>query len=263
MNKKCKLVITQNSAELIILSNTPNDFKCTRISDREYINHRTGEVLEYSRNENNTKSLDSMRKTFKRLNYLITDNFNGGQSEVFITLGYNYTMSDTAQLNHDLNLFWRKLKRRYKNCEYISIAEYTEKRGLHLHILIKSSDGQKLVFARDFIIKIWGQNDVYIERIKTSKDIEKISKYLNPFTNPKKFNRLSYYERNFRVYNSSQGIIKPQIESDIIVEQALSLLEEIGFKKSAITSYDIVETIRNGRKITLNNVIKINFSKEK
>ena len=261
MNKKCKLIVSQNSAEVVILRNNPYDFKNSKISDRERFNQYTGEVLEdYS--ADNTKSLDSLRKTFKRLNGLIRDNFKGGQSEVFMTLGYNYTMSDTAQLSHDLNLFWRKLKRRYKNCEYISVAEYKENAGLHLHIILKASDNQKLVLDRDFIIKIWGQTDVYIKRINAVKDVERISRYLNPFANSKKYKRLQYYERNFRIYNSSQGIVKPKIESGILFAQALELLEATGFKKSTITSYDIVDTLQNSITVVYNTVIKINYRKE-
>ena len=203
-----------------------------------------------------------MRKTFKRLSRLITDNFSGGHSEIFLTLGYNYIMSDTIQLNHDMNLFLRKLKRKYNDFEYISIFEYTKNKSLHIHILIKSSDNRKLVFDRNFIMKIWGQSEVYLERIKTPKDVDRIGKYLNPFTNSKKFQRLSYYERNFRIYNSSQGIVKPQIVSDIFLGQALELLEKVGLKQTNITAYDIIETLENGKEVLLNTVINFFYRKE-
>ena len=41
-----------------------------------------------------------------------------------MTLGYEYIMSDIKQLSKDFNLFRRKLKRRNKDFEYISVAEY-------------------------------------------------------------------------------------------------------------------------------------------
>lgn len=149
LDAECKLTISQNSAEITVLKYKPHDFKCLKLSGSTYLNQRTGEVLDYSSSDDNTKSLDSMRKTFKRLNHLIIDNFSGGQSEVFMTLGYEYQMSDTTQLSHDFNLFWRKLKRRYKECEYISVAEYKGNRSLHLHILIKSLSNKKLFLERD------------------------------------------------------------------------------------------------------------------
>lgn len=49
---------------------------------------------------------------------------------------------------------------------------------------------------------------------------------LNPFTNSKKYKRLQYYECNFRIYNSLQGIVKPKVENGILFAQALELLEE-------------------------------------
>lgn len=77
---ECKLIISQNSAEITVLKYRPHDFKCLKLSGSTYLNQRTGEILDYSLSDDNTKSLDSMRKTFKRLNHLIIDNFSGGQS---------------------------------------------------------------------------------------------------------------------------------------------------------------------------------------
>lgn len=257
---ECKLTISQNSAEITVLKYQPHDFKCLKLSGSTYLNQRTGEILDYSLSDDNTKSLESMRKTFKRLNHLIIDNFSGGQSEVFITLGYENLMSDTKQLSHDFNLFWRKLKRRYKDCEYISVAEYKGNRSLHLHILIKSLSNKKLFLERDLIIKLWRQSDVYIERIPTSKDVECIAKYLNPFTNTKKFQRLTYYERNFRIYNCSKGIVKPETKR-LSLKEAIKFLAENHYVKHSETAYDIVADMDDENTVILNTVKKFLYKK--
>lgn len=260
LDAECKLIISQNSAEITVLKYQPHDFKCLKLSGGTYLNQRTGEVLDYSSSDDNTKSLDSMRKTFKRLNRLITNNFSGGHSEVFMTLGYEYQMSDTAQLSHDFNLFWRKLKRRYADCEYISVAEYKGNKSLHLHILIKSLSDKTLFFDRNLIIKWWRQSDVYIERIPTSKDVERIAKYLNPFTNPKKFRRLPYYERNFRIYNCSKGIVKPETKK-LSFGEAIKFLSESNYVKHSETAYDIVADMNDENSVVLNSVSKMKYKK--
>lgn len=260
LDAECKLTISQNSAEITVLKYRPHDFKCLKLSGSTYLNQRTGEILDYSLSDDNTKSLDSMRKTFKRLNHLIIDNFSGGQSEVFMTLGYEYQMSDTAQLSHDFNLFWRKLKRRYKDCEYISVAEYKGSKSLHFHILIKSLSNKRLFMNRDLVIKLWGQSDVYIERIPTSKDVERIAKYLNPFTNPKKFQRLPYYERNFRLYNCSKGIVKPETKR-LSLKEAMKFLAENSYEKYSETAYDIAADMNDENSVVLNSVSKMKYKK--
>lgn len=257
---ECKLTISQNSAEITVLRYQPHDFKCLKLSGSTYLNQRTGEILDYSLSDDNTKSLESMRKTFKRLNHLIIDNFSGGQSEVFITLGYENLMSDTKQLSHDFNLFWRKLKRRYKDCEYISVAEYKGNKSLHLHILIKSLSNKRLFFDRDLIINLWGQSDVYIERIPTQRDIERIAKYLNPFTNTKKFQRLTYYERNFRIYNCSKGIVKPETIK-MSFREAMKFLAENSYERYSETAYDIIADMNDENSVVLNSVSKMKYKK--
>lgn len=260
LNQKCKLTVSSNYAEIVVLKNYPN-FKCLKLSGSTYLNQRTGEVLEYHITDD-TKSLDSLRKTFKRLTLIIRDNFNGGQSEIFMTLGYNYLMHNTHQLNHDFNLLWRKLKRRYVGCAYISVAEYKGNGSLHLHLLIKELSNKRLYFDRDLIIKMWGNSDIYIERIKTSKDVEKISNYMNPFTNPKKFQRLKYYERNFRIYNCSYGIIKPKTISNISLGEAIDYLSDKGYVKYKEGAYDIVASLEDEHRIVLNSINKVLFRRE-
>lgn len=258
----CKVTVLQNSAEIAILKYQPYDFKCLKLSGNTYLNQRTGEILNYELTDNNKKSIGSLRKSFKKLYYLILNNFEGGQSEIFMTLGYEYIMSDIKQLSKDFNLFRRKLKRRNKDFEYISVAEYKGNESLHLHILIKSNSNKRLFFDRNLIIKLWGQRDVYIERIHNSMDIERIAKYLNPFTNPKKFKRLNYYKRNFRIYNCSNGIIQPKI-TQLSFREAMTYMNQNGYIKNNSKSYNIVANIDNYNDIILNSVTKIYLQKRK
>lgn len=95
----CKVTVLQNSAEIAILKYQPYDFKCLKLSGNTYLNQRTGEILNYELTDNNKKSIGSLRKSFKKLYYLILNNFEGGQSEIFMTLGYEYIMSDIKQLS--------------------------------------------------------------------------------------------------------------------------------------------------------------------
>lgn len=129
-----------------------------------------------------------------------------------------------------------------------------------MHILIKTLSDKRLFVDRNLVIRWWGQSDVYIERIPTSKDVERIAKYLNPFTNSKKFRRLPYYERNFRIYNCSRGIVKPETIK-VSFNKAIQYLSKNNYVKHNFISYDIVADMDDKNSVVLNSVSKIKYKK--
>ena len=261
LDKKIRIILSDNFAEIMALEKETNPFNNKRISSRQYIDKNTGEVFNYKLKDTNGKSDESIRKALKRFSYIAKSNFEGKRYGIFLTLGYENKMDDMAQLNHDYNLFWRKLKRRYPLLDYIGVVEYKNNKSLHMHILLKSSDEKRLFLDREELIKLWGQNDVYIRRIDPHEGISKLTNYVNPFVNKKKYERLKFYERNSRIYRKSKGIIAPK-KLTMTLEQAIELLNNNGYKEYNRSAYDIIGKLNDDMEVKLNNVTKIEYRKE-
>lgn len=67
-------------------------------------------------------STDGIRKSLTTLRRIINLNFNGDDSELFLTLTYATWMNDTTRLYEDFNRFKTAL-RYYYSFEYVCIAE--------------------------------------------------------------------------------------------------------------------------------------------
>lgn len=59
-----------------------------KISKDQYVDLQTGEIKDFAHSENRGQNLDSLRKTFKKLGYLVNNNFSGKKNELWTTLTY-------------------------------------------------------------------------------------------------------------------------------------------------------------------------------
>lgn len=257
---KVKLTFSDDYAEIKATDKEHDISNYRRISHSKYCNIKTGEIGEYSTTFDNKKSDDSIRKTFNRAKELISMNFSGGKSEVFLTLCYDYTMSDTDKLNKDYISFRKKLDRRFPNCKYITIVEYKNNGSLHLHIFLKSGDNKQLFIDRDLLIKLWKQKSVYVQRINTKKDVFKLINYTNPFTNQHKYKQISYYKRGARILRPSQNITRPN-KLTTSYEHAMDIMYSNNYMRNSETAYDVMAITNGNSAIKLNSIKKINFTR--
>lgn len=85
----------------------------TRLSKDQYILNETGEILDYKHNEHRGQNLASLKRTFKKLRWLINNNFCGAPNELFLTLTYKENMTDRERLYRDFDRFLKQLRYRY------------------------------------------------------------------------------------------------------------------------------------------------------
>lgn len=108
-------VICYDSSSKIKIKNcskhNDNLMKYRKINSEIYVDTDTGEYFEYIKHEFKTKN--SIRRSMKRLEELILNNFNGGKNELFITLTYEDRQADFDKAVSDLGDFWDKLKKEY------------------------------------------------------------------------------------------------------------------------------------------------------
>lgn len=211
-----------------------------KMNKHDYVVLETGEIKQYNHIENRSESYNSLRQTFKKLRYLINNNFSGRKNELFVTLTYAENMTDTSRLRADMNRFTTALKKRYKKkttVDYLSVVEPQERGAWHVHQLLRFNELDHIFIENSDLAKLWGHGFVTIKRIK---DVDNVGAYLTAYLadleltdenyevavlenrkivekevdgKTKKFikgGRLHLYPPNMNFYRKSNGILYPE-----------------------------------------------------
>lgn len=146
-----------------------------KISHDNYVVLSTGEIKEYS-NSSKTRAdnVASLRRTFKKLRYLINNNFVGGYDELFVTLTYSENMTDHKILGKDFKNFWLRFSYRFPKAEYIRISEPQARGAWHLHVLIKNVN----YVSNEDLSSMWQHGFVKVNSIK---GVDNIGAYLTAY----------------------------------------------------------------------------------
>lgn len=209
-----------------------------KISKDEYIVLETGEIKEFNHIENRSQSMNSLRQTFKKLRYLINNNFVGAKNELHMTLTYAENMTDTERLYADFKRFMMRLKRKYKgqSIDYLNVIEPQERGAWHCHLLIRFNDVRSIFLENKKIAEMWEQGFV---TIRSLAEVDNIGAYLSAYLSDieltdetetlaytdgteivektvegqkKKFikgGRLHMYPPSMKLYRKSRGIVPP------------------------------------------------------
>lgn len=210
-----------------------------KLSKDEYVDLGTGEIKEFNHSENRKDNYNSLRQTFKKLRYLINNNFEGKRNELHIILTYDENMKDTKRLYSDFKRFMMRLKRKYTNTtvDYINVVEPQERGAWHSHLLIRFNDLDKIYISNSDLSKLWEQGFV---TIKSLNEVDNIGAYLSAYLSdveltdntvgialqesrdvqikivdgqPKKFvkgGRLHMYPPGMNLYRKSKGVEMPE-----------------------------------------------------
>lgn len=149
-----------------------------------YVDLSTGELKEFKKSENRKENSNSLRQTFKRMRYLINNNFTGADNELFITLTYAENMTDPERLYLDFDKFMKRFRYYFKDkttIDYMAIAEPQERGAWHLHILTKFNDVKKIYIPNQFdstskplnapLFELWRKGWVNIRKLGGIDDI--------------------------------------------------------------------------------------------
>lgn len=146
-----------------------------------YVDLETGEKKEFCLTENRGENENSLRQTFKRLRYLINNNFVGKPNELHIIQTYAENMIDHKQLYKDFDKFIKRLKYKYKDrttIDYISVVEPQGRGAWHCHVLMRFNDLESIFIPNDELRDLWGHGFVTIRPLK---DVDNIGAYLSAY----------------------------------------------------------------------------------
>lgn len=204
-----------------------------------YLDIGTGEIKEFEHSVNRQENQNSLRQTFKKLRYLINNNFTGKGNELHIILTYKRNETDSKALYKDFEHFMKRLRRKCKNTtiDYISVVEPQERGAWHCHVLMRFNDLEKIYIKNKDLREFWGQGFV---TIKSLKDVDNIGAYLSAYLadveltednvgkmltkgaevttklvegKEKRFikgGRLHMYPPGMNLYRKSKGIVEPE-----------------------------------------------------
>ena len=204
-----------------------------------YVDLKTGDIREFERTENRSQGLNSLLQTFKKLRYLINNNFTGGGNELFITLTYAEQTNDHLQVGQDYDKFLKRL--RYKlgkklgPIDAIRVLEPHATGNWHIHALLRFNDLSEVYIANAELAEIWGHGFV---KINSLKDVDNIGAYVSAYltdievtnenilgfaSNGKemavketegkvyvKGARLKYYPPGVNIFTKTKGIVYPE-----------------------------------------------------
>lgn len=152
-----------------------------KLNKDEYVNLATGEIKEYQHIENRSESYNSLRQTFKKIRYLINNNFTGKPNELFVTLTYAENMTDTNRLYADIKKFMMKLRYKYNDVsdiDYLSVIEPQGRGAWHIHMLLRFNALSSVFVPSHELAELWGHGFIKIERIQ---NVDNIGAYLSAY----------------------------------------------------------------------------------
>lgn len=227
--------------EVQYLEKHNTDCRIRKIDKDRYIDKSTGEIHEFEHIENRQESLNSLRQTFKKLRYLINNNFEGKANELFITLTYrgDQQTNDTKKLYVDFDKFIKRLRYAYKDkttIDYINVLEPHASGNFHMHVLMRFNDLETIYIPNDELAEIWGNGFV---KIQSLKNVDNIGAYVSAYLSDidvtdhenvenmnyiekevngqkKKFvkgARLMFYPPGVNIFRKSKGIVYPEREN--------------------------------------------------
>lgn len=245
----CSTVVykTNNIIELTIIENpTQKLLTCKRISKTEYVDTSTGEIKKYKVHNNSSKNIN---KSLTKLKRLINNNFVGNKNEIHITLTYSKQTYGKNQLSSDFKKFWKKLKYRYINLEYICIYEKHKSGAWHIHCLVKDITEAGLYIPSTQIRELWQQGNIHVNKIRNNNNI---GAYFCKYAKENNNTPITEYSKNGKLYSCSRGIKHPEKRIMKYSEaKRLTQNKQLTFS----TTFDIVQT--DG--ITNKNVNRIHY----
>ncbi|WP_245835658.1 rolling circle replication-associated protein [Virgibacillus ndiopensis] len=155
-----------------------NQANIVKIDKDRYVLKETGEIHTFNKSETRKDNHNSLRQTFKKLRYLINNNFIGYDNELHCTLTYAENMTDTKRLYRDFDSFKKRLKRKFNNFDYLDVVEPQERGAWHHHLLLRFNGSDKAYIKNSDLAKIWSHGYV---TIKNLKDVDNIGAYLSAY----------------------------------------------------------------------------------
>lgn len=193
------------------MEKTNTQARIKKISKHEYVDLATGEVREFELSDVRSDNVNSLRQTFKKMRYLINNNFSGERNELFVTLTYRGELQtrDHIKVRKDFEAFIKRFKRRYGDVDYIRVLEPHASGNWHLHVLMRLNDIENAYVSNDDMAKIWRNG---FAKVKSTHKIDNVGAYLSAYLADVSTDEL--YDSNVVSVDHNEGIFEKEVEGE-------------------------------------------------
>ena len=245
-----------------------------RLDKHSCVNTCTGEVIHFNHGKRRSDNRYGLSKSFANLRRIINLNFQGGHSELFLTLTYRTKMTNQEQLYQDFQVFMKRVKRRYPSLEYVAIVEPQHTGSYHLHVLLRRMDYALLYIPMEQLNELWTHGSTHIQRLDTvdnlgayftahlkNVDLSEINGSNKPQQKSvEKGSRLKYYPARSKIYRCSQGIVRPKSKT-MTYWEAKNMVRNL--EKVYSNTKTIGKILEDGTEYELNAITYEQFNKRR
>lgn len=193
-------------SRITYISNPNKKFSIKKLTKNEYIDLKSGELKQYNLNKPTSRS--SVNRKLKKYEDIVLLNFQGGASELFITLTCRNNVTDISLIKEYYNNFLKNLKRDYKDVDYIALFEQTEQECWHIHLFIKNNKHKRLYIPHNDLLRYWKQGAVYV---MSNRNVFQALGHSKTKRN-ERLERFTLFPKGERIYHKSKGIKIPTKE---------------------------------------------------
>lgn len=213
-----------NIVELMYTERKNHQILIKKISDKEYIDLRTGEVKQCNSINNRADNLNSVRQSLGRLRDLLNTNITDVKKCRWVTLTYAENMTDSKRLYKDFDKFNKRMKYALSKdghkYEYIVCMEPQGRGAWHAH-LVMIFEGQAPYIDNKFMAETWGHGFTVTKKLE---DVDNVGAYLTAYLGDmdmSEFKNLSDDEQNsMRVFGIKEVEVKGSSEKKSILKGA-------------------------------------------
>ena len=258
--------------EIQDLLNRGNTFyNVKKISKTQYVLLDTGEIRDYQLEK--CKNMDGLRRSMKKLKYILKNNFDGAENELFIDLTTAEDVTDIRQIKLMFKKWWAKMKKKYNDLEFVAVYEKHKNRDCwHVHTIIKATMHAKLYIPNKIIEEVWKYGFTKTNRITSLSGVGQINEdyrmiYKDSITEKMGIDKVINYMCKIetkemipvfeRCYDCSKGIKKPKVLSMSYGETKNQMGQDYKLKDQ------YTSIIRNAETNAILNKIKIETWKKK
>ena len=170
-----------NIVELMYTERKNHQILIKKISDKEYIDLRTGEVKQCNSINNRADNLNSVRQSLGRLRDLLNTNITDVKKCRWVTLTYAENMTDSKRLYKDFDKFNKRMKYALSKdghkYEYIVCMEPQGRGAWHAHLLYIWQNKAPYIPNQE-LADLWQQGFV---KIKKLDDVDNVGAYLTAY----------------------------------------------------------------------------------
>ena len=180
---RVKKITAGNVIEFVSMKSAPSEIPVKKISGNEYLDLRTGEIMEYEKSENKSECYQSVRRTLKHIRQVINANCVEENRLLWITLTYAENMTDPNRLYSDFSRFWKRFKRYCKKSgylipEYISVIEPQGRGAWHCHVMLIFPEKAPFIDNNSVISRLWEQG---FTKTKAVHGVDNIGAYFSAY----------------------------------------------------------------------------------